>query len=293
MRYNSKIHNLNHCVKSALGRTEFVLSGIHKDKNELLVLNYHGTQRPFLAQFEDQLDLLARYFNFVSPDDVRDHYEGRDKNKPEVLLTFDDGIRNNLYAAEILQRRKIQALFLVIPDFIDCPADQQAKFFTGNIRPVVNRNLDPLEEDITAMSWDDLRGLLKAGHSIGSHSMSHTMVAGQSEHDQLYYEIVNSKKRIREMLGVEAAFFCGPNNSLTSCDAAAMKMIRQNYSYFLSTFPGTNSGVREKYFIKRSNVETYWLTGAFLYAIGNWDQRRWEKSIRQFEAVLSEAGTSL
>ncbi len=291
MNYNPKIHNLNHYIKSVVGRTEFLLSGIRKDKNELLVLNYHGIQRSFLDRFEEQLDLLEKYFDFVSVDDVENHYQGQNKSKPGVFLTFDDGIKNNLRAAEILQRRKIRALFLIVPDFVDCPEDQQPDFFKRNIRPIINHNLDTEPEDTKAMSWDDLRSLLKAGHAIGSHSMTHTMVAGKSDRDTLEYEIVKSKNRIHEMTGVESAYFCAPNNSLYSCGEEEMKLIRKHYDYFLSTFSGSNSREREKYFIKRSNVEAFWLPGAFRYAIGNWDQRRWKNSIRQFGAVLSASGS--
>jgi peptidoglycan/xylan/chitin deacetylase (PgdA/CDA1 family) len=268
---------------------EMMFSGLAKQPGELLVLNYHGTQKKYLSQFAEQLDLLGRHFEFATIADVKDHFDGKPAAKPKVFLTFDDGILNNLRAAEILQQRNIQALFLVVPAFVDCPREEQTDFFIRNIRPVINPALDHETEDTTAMSWNDLQKVISMGHGIGSHSMTHTMIQGKSDTRALEYEIVESKQRIMDMLQTPVEFFCSPSDSLLSCGPNEMKYIRQHYRYFLSTFPGSNITSKERYFIKRSNVEAFWLTGTCLNAIGNWDQQRWKSKIREFDKVLANS----
>jgi peptidoglycan/xylan/chitin deacetylase (PgdA/CDA1 family) len=290
MSYNSSIHDLKHLVKAILGRTEYVFSGLNFQGNELLVLNYHGTQKKHLASFEKQLDLLKKHFEFASPEYLNDYYSNKaGTGKPKVLITFDDGIKNNLHAAEILSKRGIKALFLIVPGFIDCPENEQHDYFVKNIRPVINTALDHLQEDTTALSWQEIKNVLSLGHSIGSHSYTHTLVTGNFSREQSEKEIIASKKRIMEMTGITVDSFCGPNNSLLSCGKMEMQLIKQEYRYFLSTFPGSNAENKDPLFIKRSNVETHWMEGAFIRAIGKWDRKRWQPQRAAFEKIIQEA----
>lgn len=290
MNYNSPIHDIKHLVKAILGRTEYALSGLKMPANELLVLNYHGTQKKYLASFEKQLDLLQKHFEFVSPEYLNDHYSGKaGTGKPKVLLTFDDGIKNNMHAAEILAARGIKALFLIVPGFVDCPEKEQHNYFVKYIRPVINTAIDHLPEDTTALSWQELQKILAMGHSLGSHSYTHTLVAGKFSREELENEIIAGKKRIIEMTGATVDSFCGPNNSLLSCGKMEMQLIKQEYRYFLSTFPGSNAENKDPLFIKRSNVEAFWMEGAFIRAIGKWDRKRWQQQRVSFEKIIQEA----
>lgn len=265
---------------------EYIFRGVSYHGNELLVLNYHGTPKKFLGEFNRQLDFLAANFEFISPSRMDEFYTSENfSGKPKLLLTFDDGIQNNKYAAEILHQRGISALFLVIPGFVDCPAGEQEIFFREKIRPAVNPSIDGLPEDKTALSWDELGNMIRQGHAIGSHSYTHTMEAGKISPGEMQTEISGSKKRIAEMLSCEPVFFCGPNNSLFSCGKPEMEIIKKEYRFFLSTFPGTNAADKNPFFIRRSNVETFWLQGAFLLAIGSWDRKRWIPAVRKFREI--------
>jgi peptidoglycan/xylan/chitin deacetylase (PgdA/CDA1 family) len=290
MSYNPSIHDIKHLVKAILGRTEYALSGLKMPANELLVLNYHGTQKKYLASFEKQLDLLQKHFEFVSPEYLDHHYSGKaDTGKPKVLITFDDGIKNNIHAAKILAKRGIKALFLILPGFVDCPENKQHDYFITNIRPIINTAIDHLPEDTTALSWQELQQILAMGHSLGSHSYTHTLVTGKFSREELENEIIASKKRIIVMAGTAVNSFCGPNNSLLSCGKMEMQLIKQEYRYFLSTFPGSNAENKDPLFVKRSNVEAFWMKGAFIRAIGNWDRKRWQQQRAEFEKILHDA----
>ena len=131
-------------------------------KNELVVLNFHGTQKKFIKEFENKIAFLAQHFEFLSPSNIPDYQNRKLKNeKPFVLLTFDDGIKNNLYAAEILNKMQIKALFFVIPGFINENVKDQKIIFSKKIFvQLLIRILIQKREDFTAMSWNDLQKLI-------------------------------------------------------------------------------------------------------------------------------------
>jgi peptidoglycan/xylan/chitin deacetylase (PgdA/CDA1 family) len=62
--------------------------------------------------FEKQILFLRRYFDFVSPNYVQ--HSPTTTNKTQILLTLDDGFRNNAeVVAPILRRYRVPALFFV------------------------------------------------------------------------------------------------------------------------------------------------------------------------------------
>ncbi len=104
---------VNRCVRSAL-------------RKRLLVLCYHAVvpddhpRHPWRTRvatragdFRAQLALLRRLFNPISPRDLLDHLEAGTPLPPRpVLVTFDDGFRNNLTrAVPELERLEVPALF--------------------------------------------------------------------------------------------------------------------------------------------------------------------------------------
>lgn len=86
--------------------------------NGPVTLVYHGIPRTpdsqgFRAEdFEAQIRFLKEHFDFVSPDAL--YTPAEDRGRIRVLLTFDDGFRNNAeIAAPVLERYRIPAVFFV------------------------------------------------------------------------------------------------------------------------------------------------------------------------------------
>src|ERR1043166_9677277 len=99
---NVRLHSSRHLIKSMLGNAEFLLGSSRRDLPELFVVNYHGTQKKFLGNFRNQLDFFCGKYNLIGPEQLADFYAGKLKNleKPYLLISFDDGIKNNLSAAD-------------------------------------------------------------------------------------------------------------------------------------------------------------------------------------------------
>jgi peptidoglycan/xylan/chitin deacetylase (PgdA/CDA1 family) len=102
-------------------------------RSRLLILCYHGIvaeehahdafryrNTVSLRQFREQLAILKRLFHPISAQDLLDHFEGKSHLPPKpVLVTFDDGFRNNLTnAAPVLEQYGIPAVFHVTTGYI-------------------------------------------------------------------------------------------------------------------------------------------------------------------------------
>src|SRR5882724_3584708 len=83
-----------------------------------IVLLYHGVPRrdddSYITEtvFEQHILLLKRYCDFATPQSLGARRNPLDKVR--VLLTFDDGMRNNaVVVAPILRQHKVPAVFFV------------------------------------------------------------------------------------------------------------------------------------------------------------------------------------
>ncbi len=70
----------------------------------------------------------------------------------------------------------------------------------------------PCETDLM-MSWDDARALVKSGHIVGSHTMTHPNVA-QVSADQARSELTDSKLKLENQLGSPVKHFSYPHPAL-------------------------------------------------------------------------------
>ena len=101
-------------------------------RNQLLVLCYHGVvegrrmdrfgyeNTVDSAEFAGHLEYLGRHFRPVTATDVAtSRRSGKPLPERAVLVTFDDGYRNNLnLASEILRRAGVPAIFFVSSGYI-------------------------------------------------------------------------------------------------------------------------------------------------------------------------------
>lgn len=80
------------------------------------IIQYKNTR-----QFEEDLDYLSKYFQFVTWDEFKDYINGKFTPKKKIaLLTFDDGFREFYdVVTPVLERKGIYAINFINPGFID------------------------------------------------------------------------------------------------------------------------------------------------------------------------------
>ncbi len=120
-----------------------------------------------VAEFSRQLELLRKYFTPVSTADLLDALDGRHRlpDRP-VLVSFDDGYRNNLtLAAPILERYDIPALIGLATAHIGC----ERLLWTEEVTLRVVRWPDgpiPVPGEAPRRPAADLGGRLALAHAI-------------------------------------------------------------------------------------------------------------------------------
>jgi peptidoglycan/xylan/chitin deacetylase (PgdA/CDA1 family) len=87
------------------------------------------------------------------------------------------------------------------------------------------------------MSWEQLRDLARAGHEVGSHSLTHPILPNCSN-PELDREVAGSKALLEERLQFEVSSFCYPNGDYDARVAAAVA--RAGYRVAVTTGGGPN-----------------------------------------------------
>jgi len=121
-------------AKSAVLQASRAL-GIHRIarrrmRGKLLVLCYHGVvaddhperfryeNTVSVREFRQQLEFVCRHYRPISGDDLIQARENGRVPENAALITFDDGYRNNLAAAEVLRQMGVPCIFFVTTNYI-------------------------------------------------------------------------------------------------------------------------------------------------------------------------------
>ena len=144
--------------------------------------------------FERQLaEFAAAGFVSATPSEARD--AGHQSSPRRVALTFDDGFRNVFENAMApLARHRMSAIQFLVANLIGKDNEWEER---------EGESTEPLMDAAQVREW------LAAGHSIGSHSLSHPRLTRLTARDARE-EIFTSKKKLEDMFGIPITHFCYP-----------------------------------------------------------------------------------
>jgi peptidoglycan/xylan/chitin deacetylase (PgdA/CDA1 family) len=267
---------IKNAYKTFVGEAEYLFGQPLERKSDVLVLAMHSTPKSHKSSFDTLVEWVLKHYIPLAPEDfllIETNPERYNKG-PYVLFTFDDGLKNNLHSAHYLSSRGVRALYFVVPEFIE--ASNSEEYYIRHIRPNPDRKIDNTSDDVTCMTWEDLKQLQGLGHTIGSHTMTHRLHSEMTE-EEIKFEIIQSKLNLTERLGVPIEHFASPNNTLWSVNRVAAALIKENYKYHHTTIPGIfDLRLFKKGAIYRRNVECHWPSGRIKFAMGYYDLRRWQ-----------------
>jgi peptidoglycan/xylan/chitin deacetylase (PgdA/CDA1 family) len=150
------------------------LRGIEKDLNKprIQFLYIHHVFKDEAAKLDALLKKLSVNHSFLSYTDAVAKLTNGTIDKPYIVISADDGFKNNLRAAEVFNNYGINACFFINPGIIG-----ETNYET--IKAYCKKRLDlpPVE----FLNWQDVEQLQKMGHEIGSHTMGHIDLATTSK----------------------------------------------------------------------------------------------------------------
>jgi peptidoglycan/xylan/chitin deacetylase (PgdA/CDA1 family) len=247
---------LKNAVYRSIGETASTIGAVDGHDATLRVLMYHKVNdvpgNPVTVPtdlFDEQMAALRRFgYTVVSLDAVLDHFARVRPLPPRaVLITFDDGYRDNLEnAVPVLQRHGYPAVVFVPIGYLDTTRPLPHEEHLA-IRGVVNRTL----------FWDELRALEEAGVSVQSHGIGHRPLA-DLEIDEAAREITVSKLRLEEHLGRPVRAFAFVKGSELDYHPVHLSLLRQaGYEVAFTSVSGSNRPTTDPLQLHRYNVEPY------------------------------------
>ncbi len=199
-----------------------VLSAVDKLKGAEKALNRPRVHFLYFHHvFEDEeknLDLLlkkmSKFHSFISYSEGVERILNGRVDKPYLVLSSDDGFKNNLRAAEILNKYGAKACFFINPSVIEHNDFESSRRFCRKVL-----NFPPVE----FLDWDDVETLQKMGHEIGSHTMDHINIAETSD-TAVTDDMDQMHKLLRRRCG-EAKHFAFPYGRFSHFSEAGRKAV--------------------------------------------------------------------
>jgi len=181
-------------------------------------------ERPFRALIER----LLRRHTFLPYSDAATRVISGDIDRPYISITFDDGLRSQLRAAEILREYGISACFFVSEGMLEGHSDAEVAEFCAR-----ELGLPPLE----LLTWSDVEQLAAVGHEIGNHGRLHRVLSSLSS-SELADEIAGALESLRRRLG-KVDHFAWPRGWADAFSAAAAEEVfRAGHSSCASAIRG-------------------------------------------------------
>lgn len=199
------------------------------------------------TDFEAYCRFFGRYFRVVSLETLLTRLRRGEDVDRHLVITFDDGYKDNRdVAARALQRHGLTACFFIATELI------------GSSR------VPPWDAELGIasqwMSWDDVRDLRARGFEIGAHTMNHVDL-GAVHGAEATREIVGSRRRIREEVGIQTPFFSYPFGRADQITKANRGVIRRvGFETCLSAYGGIVRPGSDPFDLKRIPVSPWYLS---------------------------------
>lgn len=221
-------------------------------KSGVPIIMYHNISTiPFRAKkrslylhpkiFEQQIEQLQkhRYKSITVSELIEEASSNYDNNlrmNSHVILTFDDGCSQAAQESlPVLKKQGFNAIQYIV-------ADRIGSLNTWDIALG--------ERNIRLMTKSEIFEWLKAGHEIGSHTLSHVNLTAVPLR-QAREEILSSKKKLEDTFGISVKHFCYPYGAYNQ--TIIDLVLEADYESAVTTEFGVNKeiDINNKFTLKR------------------------------------------
>ncbi len=230
--------------------------------SKLFVVNYHCTPFEFNSNFEYQIKFLKKFYTNTSLDNLKEinKLNPNTRNKPFLIITFDDGLRSNYdNALPILKKHGFSGWFFICPKFLN----------RSSLNILNEHSIFPkqkYDDNRYCMNKSELLSL-SSSNFIGSHTFSHHRFRNDDLEKKINNEIVSSKISLQKELNLKIDSFAWVGGEEDHYIEKANKKIIKNYNFVFTTLvKSIYSKVNHKN-IPRTNIENTFSKEMFLFQI--------------------------
>ncbi|NCD08059.1 MAG: polysaccharide deacetylase family protein [Negativicutes bacterium] len=224
-------------VFDAAGMNDILLSLLNRilNNNYVRIINYHHIFNENTSNFEKHLQWYTNHFENCDYQKLvrflQKTYSFKDK--PGIMITFDDGFADNyLNAYPLLQKYGFTGYYFVS---------------TG----LVGQN--------DYMNRDQLKEMIKNNHIVGCHTYTHHRMAIKDSNETMHREIVQAKTALERILDNPIDFFCwvgGEENTYTKNAVGLIKNCGYKFALMTNSEPVLQS--TDTYQMQRTNINDDW-----------------------------------
>jgi peptidoglycan/xylan/chitin deacetylase (PgdA/CDA1 family) len=224
-------------------------------RSRVVVLYYHRIgERDVLTkpaeEFRRDLEYLKENYECIGFSELCERLKtGARQRRRAVVITFDDGYRDNFTAAvPVLKEAGVTATFFVATGFIDTSRE-----FPHDARG--DRGGPGREEPrFPKLAWDDLRAMEAEGFEIGSHTVNHVNL-GRADAVAVEREVKESLSALNRHLGARPRCFSFPWGKPSDISDRAVEAVkRAGYYAAASAYGGANGRGSDLFNIRRLDV---------------------------------------
>lgn len=227
---------------------DFILSLLGRSR--AVVLYYHrigstDVLTTSTEEFSRQLHYFKNRYECISLAELCSRLrEGQAFRRRSIVITFDDGYRDNFTrAAPLLKEAHLTATFFVSTGFVQTERD-----FPHDLRDQNSSGRFP------KLTWDDLRQMEMDGFEIGSHTVNHVSL-GKADSVMVEQEVYDSLAALNKELGLRERAFSFPWGKPQDISADAIESVRgAGYYAAVSACGGANTRGADAFGIRRVDV---------------------------------------
>ena len=196
-------------VKWALARGAYLLGICHVvlwlqrliySRKHIRVIFYHDTPERVAGNLEAHMRFFKKHYAPVTQEELSDLIsEGKwEKDKPGLLITFDDGLRSNYQTAvPIMERHGFKGWHFVPSRVAGLPSRSQVDFASNHSV----RSEETYDDRRIFMNAWELRDLEERGHVVGCHTRTHRRLDDAAPPAIVEAEVVTAKRELEELVG--------------------------------------------------------------------------------------------
>lgn len=177
------------------------------------------------------------------PDMIRHAVYGATSSAAIVLTEPDITIEESLSS-------RIHATKSIIAHVKNMGTEQRSLYLDGLQR----RLRAPSAHDRLMLNWDEVLAMSRAGATIGSHTVSHQVLARVDEHTA-GAEIGESKRVLEARIGNRVAFFAYPNGTAADFTHSTIEELKNaGYRAAVTTIRGVNKSGADLFRLRRTGI---------------------------------------